>query len=296
VTADLLKGQVIEIRHQKENGWGICYVLVGRKPVSVVGVLPVDLQVDDMLEVVGNLKEHPTYGEQFNVQQVTKHMASSPTAIADWLQANLPHIGEVRAKALMKHFGSSLWSAIERDPKQLLVVNGITEERVAEIVKAYGAVSNEREITIWLLELGLTAKHAAAAIRAFGAEHVQKQVTENPYVLDNVRGLFFEQIDEIALKSLKYPRGGPHRIHAFVRVVLNQALMNGDCYMVKHTLIQEVVSTLKVDASVVEAAFTVGVRGVCVRDNKKVLLEDIDADEADVARSIQELLQHREVA
>lgn len=294
-TAELLKGQVVEIRHQKDNGWGICYVMVAGKPVSVVGVLPTNLQEDDVIEVVGNTKEHPVYGLQFNVQQVTKHMSTAPGAIEDWLTSNLPNIGPVRAKALLDRFGTGLWGIIERDPKQLLKVNGITEERVAEIVKAYGSVSDEREVTIWLLELGLDAKHAAAAIRSFGVEYVREQVEDNPYALDVVRGLFFEKIDAIALDKLKYPRGGAGRIQAYMRVVMNQALMNGDCYMVRHTLLQEVSSTLRVEMAIVDTVLAAGVPGLCVRDGKKVLLEDIDADEAEVASVIGELLSYRSV-
>lgn len=286
---DLIKGTVAGIRLQKPNGWTIASLAVNRDFIPIVGVLPADLMADDVLEVAGGFKQHAAYGKQFEVSSVISHLSSTRDGIFEWIQLRLPNIGPVRAKALLDRFGSHLWGVIERNPKALLVIDGITEERVAEIVKAYNAVSAERESMIWLINLGLNTKQAAEVLK-LRLSDLQVDLAEDPYLLASCRNISFEDADRVAINKLKYPKTGQKRVFNFTRAILNKALQDGDCYQIRHSVVVSVATAMQVPQSVVKEAWHNGCPGV-VFHGKKLLLEDIDADEAIVAGAVRELLE-----
>ncbi len=85
-----------------------------------------------------------------------------------------------------------------------------------------------------MAELGLPEWAIGKALRAFGADAVQK-IHENPYVLHQL-GVKLDIIDRIASK-LKIPvANNVHRSIAIAESELERELLNGNCYVMIHTL------------------------------------------------------------
>lgn len=285
---DLIRGPITKfLVGPKPSGWGVALIPVEgaqNKWVRLAGVWPEDVRTGDVVEAVGFRETHKKYGEQFKVLRVVTHIPSGRQAIEAWMANRLPNVGPERAKALLDRFGATLWDVIDEEPHKLTAVKGITSDRVTEIIAAYRQFYKEREIIVSLIKAGLRVKQAAHAVEVWGAS-APEVISENPYVLYlSLRDVDFQTADTVALKHYRVAEDDPRRVEAFTLTILREALVGGDCYMLRHTLTHKVASALKLEQSVVDEQLPNFPALVCY--DKRVLSREIDHAERDVADAI----------
>jgi exodeoxyribonuclease V alpha subunit len=176
-----MKGEISQISSKFwRGGWGHGRLRPSRgEEVRITGCLE-GVSVGAYVTLVGKWKEHSKYGTSFEVETLVEEDPVSERGIQRWIIERLPQIGPVRAGDLAKRFGSRLWEVIEHEPHLLLAVNGLTAERVTELVQVYETFKVEGKALIPFYSLGLTRREAKAAKKG-GLE--ADAITQDPFVL-----------------------------------------------------------------------------------------------------------------
>ncbi len=282
---NLLRGRITDVSVRKPDGWCVFGVIdVSQKFWRVTGVFPDNVDVNDTIEVAGAVATHPRFGEQFKATHLVVYLPGADTAIEQWLEANLPQIGPERAAALVKYFGSGLWSVLEAQPQELLKIPGINEARADAIVEVYATVKVQREIIIKLVGAGLTVNKASEIVSIYKAETMTNLETE-PYNILLRQRVSFEQADRVARRLFNLPKEDPRRIRAYAEQVLrNETYLEGHCYTLWFHLLRETGNFLKLKDDVVGEALDGA--NTFVRFDKRVYLLDLNEAEVAVSEAI----------
>ncbi len=298
-----IRGEVTKWRAFNE-GWGVGSVRNDAgELVAFTGKLLA--RIGDTVELEGTWQDHDKYGRQFKVRACTVARADSAAGIVAWLSSTLPNVGPGRAQALVDRFGVELWSVIETRPHELAEVNGITEERVAEIVAAYNDHRAERDHMIRLRGWGLTDSQIArcrevdawrernAHGRPVPIAVVVERVHANPYELcQHVYGFGFVRADKVAQRA-GIAHDAPERIVAGVEHVLEEAAGAGDCFLWGAELQRRAAKLLDVPP----ATIATGIRSTCtsgriVGRNARYYPRRLDDAEQTCAVRFAEMIAH----
>lgn len=285
----IIRGQIGYIPIRKPDNWMVLELDLDNGTIArVAGVFPDHVTVGDTIEVAGKYTEHKEYGKQFRASHMLSCLSGKPEAIVAWLSTNLPQIGPERAKALVTRFKGDLWRTIEREPAQLLKIQGITEERLAELVETYAKVRGQRDFVLKLVGAGLDIKLAAELVSEMGQETFSI-LGGDPYSTLLRRRVPFEQIDSLAQGLFQITTTDPRRVRAFAHQVLFQKTYSeGHCYVMAFELVRETASQLKIKDVDVEAALKD--YPMIVWHGKRVFLLEIDEAEQTVGDVVRRLL------
>ena len=113
--------------HSKESGYSVARLKSpGHKDlVTIVGSFP-NIQAGQTLKLVGFWREHPKFGQQFNVTQYQETKPATLTGIEKYLGRGLiKGVGPVTAKRIVAHFGLDTLGIIENQIERLVEVPGI---------------------------------------------------------------------------------------------------------------------------------------------------------------------------
>ena len=200
----------------------------------LVGDLPDEVMPGDIIEAYGREDTHPRYGPQWKLDMVLVHLSGNTDVIASWLQATMPNIGPVRASEIAKGHGAQIWWVLENEPEQLLKVNGITNDRLGLIMKAYEEEKAGRYEVQLLMNDGLPFKFAHMAFKKWRFT-ARAEIARDPYCL-YYAGMPFSDVDDVAVQKLGMEKTDKRRIGACTLLLLNETARNGDCYMLEHEL------------------------------------------------------------
>ena len=189
---------------------------------TLSGTMP-DLSEGLKITAYGDFKNHPEYGEQFNVSYYEITLPSEETEIETYLASGiLPYVGKATARKIVELFGTSSLFIIENEPEKLSQIRGISKKKALEIHKRYLEQIGIKEIIMFFQKFDISPALAAKAFKALGVNTVAL-VRENPYILsDKAYGFSFAMADEIA-KKLEFPKNSPKRIEACIKFLLISA-------------------------------------------------------------------------
>jgi exodeoxyribonuclease V alpha subunit len=132
---DSLSGVVERLTfHSPESGYTVarlkatgCHDLV-----TVVGNFA-NPQAGQTLQLSGYWREHPQYGQQFQVEQYRETKPATLTGIEKYLGSGLiKGVGPVTARRIVKHFGLETLDIIEQKIERLREVPGIDFYRLGQ--------------------------------------------------------------------------------------------------------------------------------------------------------------------
>lgn len=236
-----LVGVAANVVVKNDQGWGWIYLQQpgADNQIKVTGIVA-SLSAGCEVKAVGIWHIHPTYGEQLKAQSISVvSMPQTLGGLVAWMQHRLPHIGPVRARALWELFGADLWNVLEHDRDKLLVVDGITPERLLQIEQAYYEFRDEQEWYAKLAEYGLGEHLIRRMLRKY--RHKAVEVFEkDPYqVWRDLDGVPFKAIDEAALRKGVHPLD-TIRIAAGYEYALQQLENQGHTWGYRFEVIGEV--------------------------------------------------------
>lgn len=166
--------------------------------ISCKGHLASVPEIGSWAEIQGKVTNNATYGKGI---EITSYLPPAPESL-DGVEAflrQLPFIGPVISKRILKEFGENLFTVLDETPKKLIKIPGITPSRVEQIKLVYAEVRADRDALIGLGALGLTPKVVKSLIKSDkSAAQVLQMVRKDPYML--VRNLGFTRADQIALQ------------------------------------------------------------------------------------------------
>ncbi len=249
---ELLQGVVRTILFQnEENGYSVVKLNsdeIGL--VTVVGTIPL-VHVGERLLVTGRWQAHAQYGRQFAAEFLERLMPETSQEILAYLSSRaVKGIGPKSAVRIVERFGDQTLKIMERQPKRLAEISGISFQRAEMIAKSFAAQVGVRHLIEFLSSHGLRAQYAMRLYRRFG-EYAIDEVTENPYLLTETEfGVSFQEADTFALE-IGLDGDDERRVEAGVLFELSYNLNNGHVFAPTEKLILATAQLLGLDVAIV---------------------------------------------
>lgn len=267
-----LSGSICSIRfHNDETGYSVLRVSAkGHKhQVTVIGISPTVTE-GEYIEATGVWETHPSHGDQFKAEELRLLAPRTVDGVVRFLQSGVVKgIGKTYAKKLGEKFGDELADVISNRPALLEKVPGIGRERRKQIQESWLAFQKQRDLLLFLHSYGISGSVASKLCKTYG-ERAGEIVRSNPYrICADVDGIGFKTADQIATK-LGISPDSQSRIRAGVSHVLKFMSQQGDCMVLRDTLVKECRKLLGIPDGEIEH----GIK-TCVQ-NGDILLEDTE--------------------
>ncbi len=241
----------IVFRNQ-ENGWTVMDLETESDGIQkVVGELP-SVSIGETVRLKGRWVEHATFGKQFRAELCERYLPTDTTAIYRYLASGtIKGIGPSLAMKIIQTFGDGALTVMEKEPRRLAQISGISVKKAEEIGEAFAAQFGLREVMLAFAEYGLTPSEAVRCFKRFGMKTVDT-VRENPYVLcSSGLRIGFERADAIA-QDMHCPPDDPRRVAAGLLYVLRHNLSNGHTCLPQSKLVPTAASMLGAEMDGVE--------------------------------------------
>ena len=248
-----LEGTVENITfHSEETGFTVLDLAVSETElITVVGEL-VDVAEGEHLSLMGNYTVHPAYGQQFRALICQKTLPSSANAILKYLSSRaVKGVGPVLAARLVERFGADTLDILEKEPRRLTEVRGISPKKAGELAEEFKRICGVRLVMLFLSKHGIHPSVCVRVWKKWGPQAVEV-LTQNPYLLcAGDLGLSFQQADEIAMQ-LGFVPEDEHRAAAGALFVLQHNLGNGHTCLPHVDLLQKSAALLELPTEVLE--------------------------------------------
>lgn len=227
----MIKGKIVEILNQKDNDWGRYRIKTDTGEIMAVGIIPKAVSgINISLE---GKEENTKYGKQYTISHVIYVEQDKMAGVRMFLSNGyVKGIGKATAEKLAEQYGSGIFDILEDEIsiKQLVMVNGITENKLESIHESYIENKKYRDIVI-VLNGNVTKKQAEKIYEKYG-EKAAKKIKENPYRLQrDISGFGFAKTDAIALSS-GVKRSSIYRVRAAIEYLLQTAsIQEGHCFL-----------------------------------------------------------------
>ncbi|WP_315874652.1 SF1B family DNA helicase RecD2 [Thermocoleostomius sinensis] len=233
--------------HSEETGYTVARLKAPRTSelVTIVGSFA-NIQAGQTLHLEGMWRDHPKYGQQFQVVKYRETKPATITGIEKYLGSGLiKGVGPVTAKRIVAHFGLETLEIIENQIERLQEVPGIALKRVKMIQQAWTMQKAIKEVMLFLQGHGVSTTYAVKIYKQYGDDSIDI-VTRNPYQLAiDVYGIGFVTADAIA-RNLGIDPGSEFRYRSGILHVLSEASDDGHCFLPQAELVERVVNRLAV--------------------------------------------------
>ena len=242
------------IFRNEENGYTVARVVTeDGEVVTLVGCMPCAAPGESVI-AAGRFTVHPQHGEQFEAQEIERHLPTTESDILDFLSSGaIRGIGPATAQKLVGRFGADTLEIIESEPEQLRAIKGITDRRAREIAESFREQMGLRRLMEFLAHYDLPASLSAPLYRRYGAEAMEA-LRRDPYLLVGEQyGVEFAGCDEIAF-SLGFGDDSPCRTEAGVLYELAHNEGNGHVFLPRGKLVAATAQLLDAGEDAVEKA------------------------------------------
>lgn len=209
----------------------------------------------ETVKAMGSWVQHARFGQQFRIASYQSVRPGSAEGIERFLASGaVKGIGKTMASRIVSHFGKQTLEILDSEPFRLTEISGIGARKAEAIGKAYGEISDLREIMLFLEEHGVSGGYAAKLQLAYGATAVTR-IRANPYrLIEDIEGIGFKTADRIAL-SLGFDPASEERVRAGIGYALNLAVTGGHTCVPEEDLLRYAVQILQVEYMDAEAVF-----------------------------------------
>jgi exodeoxyribonuclease V alpha subunit len=247
-SSEALQGVVERLTyHSEETGYTVARLKAPRTSelVTIVGSFA-NIQAGQTLHLEGIWRDHPKYGQQFQVVKYRETKPATITGIEKYLGSGLiKGVGPVTAKRIVAHFGLETLEIIENQIERLQEVPGIALKRVKMIQQAWTTQKAIKEVMLFLQGHGVSTTYAVKIYKQYGDDSIDI-VTRNPYQLAiDVYGIGFITADAIA-RNLGIDPGSEFRYRSGILHILSEASEDGHCFLPQSELVERVVTRLAV--------------------------------------------------
>ncbi len=238
--------------HNPESGYTVAKLAPekGRDLVTIIGTFTSPV-VGESLICEGTWTRHPEWGPQLSVTRYETVRPSTAAAIEKYLGSGLiKGVGKVTAKRIVAMFGTTTFDIIEREPKKMLAVAGLSTKQIESIQAAWVEQSEIRNIMVYLQSHDVSPLMADKIYKTYKDQAIAV-VETNPYRLAyDIWGVGFSSADKIA-RNLGIALDDPRRIQAGLVYCMNQATeRSGNVYQTRDQLAQvasELLGTHEID-------------------------------------------------
>jgi exodeoxyribonuclease V alpha subunit len=214
-----------------------------RELITIVGNFA-NIQAGQTLQMSGFWREHPKFGQQFQVKTYQETKPATLAGIEKYLGSGLiKGFGPVTAKRIVAHFGLETLNIIENQIERLAEVPGIAHKRIQTIQSAWDDQKAIKAVMLFLQSHGVSPSYAVKIYQQYGDEAISI-VTRNPYRLAaDIYGISFTAADAIA-RSLNIEPHAESRYRSALLHSLKEASEEGHCLLPQTALIDRTVKQL----------------------------------------------------
>ncbi len=183
-----------------ENGYAVLKLIdEDGSEIIAVGCVPFP-GIGEYIEAEGTWTNHQTYGNQFCITAFHRTLPSSAPLILEYLSSQtIRGVGRKTAEKIVDVFGDDTLYIIDKYPKRLCEVAGITAKKAEEIGKQFQLRNSLMILMEFLSENGLEPEIAVSLFRCYGKNAISA-VRENPYILSDAEiGVPFYKADKLAI-------------------------------------------------------------------------------------------------
>ncbi len=254
----------------EENGYTVLKLDCGeRGEITVVGCMP-GVAPGESMELEGTWGRHPSYGEQFKAEVVTRRMPVGEKAVLEYLSSGA--VKGVRmglARQIVDRFGEEALAVIENEPERLAEIRGVSPKRARAIGEAFRQQMGMRRLAEFLSEHRLPLAAAMPLYNRFG-DYAVEVVRDNPYLLaDRSLEIPFAQVDALAIE-LGVAGDDPQRVESALIFELDHNADNGHVFLPENKLLAA-------------TAALIGVEGDCLGQGLDGLIERGEVVKEDIA-------------
>ncbi len=278
VTAPLssLTGVIERITfHSEESGYTVARLNTGnvKQLITIVGSFA-NIQAGQTLQLMGQWRDHPQYGSQFQVVQYKETKPATLTGIEKYLGSGLiKGVGPVTAKRIVKCFGLDTLDVIENQIERLIEVPGIAKKRIGMIQRTWAEQKSIKEVMIFLQGHGVSTTYAVKIYKQYGEAAIET-VTTNPYQLAiDIFGIGFLTADKIA-QNVGVSPWSKYRYRAGVLHVLGKASEDGHCYLSEKNIVPVTQELLMTEEHETEEQGVLGILSEMVAEEQ--LIRELD--------------------
>ena len=244
----------------EENGYTVLKLdCAERGEITAVGCMP-GAAPGEALELEGSWGRHPSYGEQFKAEVVTRRMPVGEKAIFEYLASGV--VKGIRmglARQIVDRFGEDALTVIENEPEKLCEIRGVSPKRARAIGEDFRQKMGMRRLAEFLSEHRLPLTAAMPLYQRFG-DFAVDVVRDNPYLLaDRTLEIPFAQVDQLAIE-LGVAGDDPQRVEAALIFELDHNADNGHVFLPEGKLLAA-------------TAALIGVEGDCLAQGLGALIE-----------------------
>jgi exodeoxyribonuclease V alpha subunit len=175
----------------------------------------------------GEWEDNPRYGRQFKFVSYQAEIPQTEDGIFNYIVDTAKWVGPKRAKEIVEAWGTQALEVLKHNPLLVAVcIRGITLEK-AESISNDLMDNEDQEVAAIDLESLLGGHHLPKRtipelIKKYQGRAVEV-VKENPYILQEIRGIGFVKADNVATKSIGIDKESEARRHAATLHVLKSA-------------------------------------------------------------------------
>lgn len=218
----------------------------------------------------GRWNEEPKHGLQFEVDTYEEVVTPTREGIIAYLTSGqINGVGKTIAERIYARFGNNTLDILDRDPKQLLEVEGVGRIKLESIMESYLANRAARDTVAFLVPFGITANRAVKLYQEYGSKTIET-VKNHPYCLCDLSGIGFATADDIARK-VGLDELSPKRADAALLYTLKEAETKGNLCLEKHAFIKAALKLLNTPGFTVEM---LAVRAAHLVQAKKLIVYD----------------------
>ena len=254
----------------EENGYTVLKLDCGEAgEVTAVGCMP-GAAPGEALELEGSWGRHPSYGEQFKADVVTRRMPVGEKAVYEYLASGaVKGVRAGLARQIVDRFGAEALAVIENEPEKLCEIRGVSPKRARAIGEAFRQQMGMRRLAEFLSEHRLPLAAAMPLYKRFGDMAVDV-VRDNPYLLaDRTLEIPFAQVDALAIE-LGVAGDDPQRVETALIFELDHNADNGHVFLPEGKLLNA-------------TAALIGVEGDCLTQGLNALIERGEVVKEDIA-------------
>ena len=209
----------------------------------------------ETVQASGNWTQHARFGRQFSVISYQSLKPSSAEGIERFLASGaVKGIGKAMASRIVAHFGKDTLEILGTEPERLAEIPGIGAKKAKRIGEAYSAISDLREIMLFLEEHGVSGSFAAKLQLAYGDTAITR-IKANPYrLIADIDGIGFKTADRIAL-SLDFEPASEERVRAGIEYALTLAASGGHTCVPEEELLRYAGQILQIEYMDAEPVF-----------------------------------------
>ena len=196
---DKIQGSFIREIYRSDN-YMVAIFKTEDGPITVTGP---SFEYEDrmMYELTGSYVDHPKYGFQFNIMQISKFLPNKKDEIISFLRSDVfKGIGKKTAEKIYNHFGEDTLKILKDNPESIFEVN-LTNKQYVSLQSGFESLSDpQNDIIFYLISNGFNNNEANLIFSHF--KLATKEVgDDNPFrYYNDIYGIRFDAVKGFASK------------------------------------------------------------------------------------------------